>query len=85
MKNLVKTKVEVRSFNIDWLLNDRKNFLQFSVVLAKCKTQQIYQTDFMTVLVEEFWAENFDQIFKLCFMPWLFYMICTLYFFASVL
>ena len=39
VKNLVKTKVEVRSFNIDWLLNDRKNFLQFSVVLAKCKTQ----------------------------------------------
>lgn len=39
----------------------------------------------MTVLVEEFWERNYKRILWRCFVPWMFYMICTVQYFSVVL
>ena len=46
--------------NIDWLLADENNFVNFVYILVKNKSEKIYQTELVDVLLEEFWDDNFD-------------------------
>lgn len=82
---LTQQQVEVKVLNLDWLLKDAKNFLDFSFLLKRSQNKRIFQTEFLQQLVQEFWDESFYKILYRIFMPWLLYMICALYFFATQL
>lgn len=84
-QELTQQQVEVRVLNIEWLLKDVQNFLHFSVLLKRSQNKRIFQTEFLQQLVQEFWDDYFYRILNRNFLPWILYMICTLYFFATQL
>ena len=84
-KNLSKTQVEVQLLNIDWLLADKNNFVNFVSILVKNKNDKIYQTELVNTLLEEFWDANFFAILTRCMLPWVCYALCCMYFFMTVL
>ena len=82
--SLQKVGVQVSMYTVGWILKNRKNFLEFSRVLKECKNPQIYQTEFIHALVDEFWESNQETLFKWFFYPWLSYMLSSFYFFCTV-
>ena len=71
--------------NLDWLLKDRKNFVNFVNILGSSSSDQIYTTELISTLLAEFWEENYRKILWKCLVPWMGYGICTLTFFATAL
>lgn len=49
--NLNKTQVEVRMLNIDWLLADRQNFVNFVYKLKDASSDKIYETELLDTLL----------------------------------
>ena len=84
-KDLSKTQVEVQLLNIDWLLAEKNNFVNFVSILVKNKNDKIYQTELVNTLLEEFWDANFYEILGRCMLPWVCYALCCMYFFMTVL
>ena len=72
-------------FNTDWLLRDKRNFMEFSHYLSEIKNERVYQTEIMKVLLNEFYGQYFDKIWWRCFLPWVVYGVFSCYFFATVL
>ena len=77
--------MQVRLLNIDWLLADKNNFVNFVYILVKNKSEKIYQTELVDVLLEEFWDDNFESILTRCMVPWACYALCCMYFYMTVL
>lgn len=82
---LNKTQVEVRIANIDWLLADKQSFVNFVYILKQQKSEKIYQTELLDILLDEFWEDNFNKIFWKILIPWACWMLCTMYFYMTVL
>ena len=49
------TPVEVTVLDIGWLLSNCQSFLTFSITLQATKGLGIYQSEFLKVLVDQFW------------------------------
>ena len=45
-------------YTVDWIIKNRRNFLEFSRVLKESKNPRIYQTEFIHALVDEFWESD---------------------------
>ena len=58
-KEFTKAQVEVRQLNLDWLLSDKKNFVNFVNILQTTSSEQIYDTELIGTLLDEFWEENY--------------------------
>ena len=71
--------------NIDWLLANRRGFVNFVRILKGQKSEKIYQTELLEILLEEFWDANFDKILWRILVPWACYMLCTMYFYMTIL
>ena len=71
--------VEVSMFSVLFVLQDKKNFLEFSRVLSESQNPRVYELDFIHALVDEFWEENQDKLIRKFFMPWLFYLLSCFY------
>ena len=41
--------------NIDWLLADKENFVNFVYILKNSSSDKIYQTELLDTLLNEFW------------------------------
>ena len=73
--DMTKQQVEVTMLNIDWLLTDNCNFVDFVRIIKDSSSEQIYQTELLNTLLEEFWEEYFEEIFFRVFMPWGMYLL----------
>lgn len=71
--------------NIDWMLADGKNFVNFVRVLKTSNSEQIYQVEVINVLLNEFWEENFLKIFWKVLVPWAIFMLCSTWYFMTIL
>ena len=80
-----KQQVDVTMVNINWLLADGHNFVDFVRILKDASSEQIYQAELLNILLEEFWEENFQQIFFKILVPWACYMMCMTWFYMTVL
>lgn len=80
-----RTKVTVSMFLTFWLLRDGKEFRNFCNILNKINCDRFYLTEFMKVLVQEYWAANFDLLIRRAFLPWLVYFVSLLLFTMTVL
>jgi len=70
---------------IDWMLADYKNFVNFVRVLKSSNSEQIYEIEIIKVLLNEFWDENFLKIFWKVLVPWAIFMLCSTWYFMSIL
>ena len=52
LDNLKKSQVEVTMLDIDWLLFNKSDFMEFSKNISETKNHKIYQTEFMKTLVD---------------------------------
>ena len=71
--------------NIDWMLADLKNFVDFVRVLKSSTSEQVYQLGIINVLLNEFWDENFKKIFWRVLIPWAIFMLCCTWYFMTIL
>ena len=71
--------------NLSWLLNNRKNFVNFVTILGETSSNQIYETELISTLLSEFWEENYTKILTRCLLPWLAYGLCLLAFLTMAL
>ena len=74
------TQVEVRMLNLSWLFKDQKNFIDFVRVVSNLKTDAIYSTELLHILLNAFWDENKQRISRICFFPYLGYFFSALLF-----
>ena len=75
----------MRLLDLTWLLANCKNFVNFVNILGDSSSEQIYTTELISTLLDEFWEENYKKILWKCLVPWVVYAGCTLSFFASAL
>ena len=52
---MTKAQVEVRMLNLDWLLSNCESFVDFVGNLQTNKSEQIYDTELISTLLDEFW------------------------------
>ena len=83
--DLQKTQVEVVMLNIGWLTANRKTFVDFVKTLRKSKTDKIYSTEIIEVLLNEFWEENYQIILYYLMTPWAVYILTMTYYYMSIL
>lgn len=72
----------MRILDISWMLKDRMNFVNFTGTLDEASNDDIYETEFISALLKEFWDQNFDIILWKCFIPWCGYAFCAMFFFV---
>lgn len=84
-KEMTKAQVDVRLLNLSWLLADRKNFINFVGTLDDAQNDQIFTTELINTLLDNFWEENFDKILMKCLLPWVAYAFCVMWFFVQSL
>ena len=51
----MNTKVTIKVMNLRWLLNRNKNFMDFVPILNTYNRDNLYKTEFMKSLTDEFW------------------------------
>ena len=71
--------------DIQWLLRGNKSFLDFVPDLESSKLDKLFQTDFMRSLTHEYWTSYQRKIIYKALIPWMFFSICSLCYFAEVL
>ena len=81
----VNKQVEVKIMEIQWLLRDSKNFLDFVPDLESSKLDKLFQTDFMRSLTHEYWTFYQRKIIYKALIPWILYSVLSLIYFAEVL
>ena len=84
-KDFTKAQVEVRLLDLTWLLSDRRNFINFVGTLEDASSDQIYNTELLSTLLDNFWEENFTTILNYCLLPWALYAFTTMWFFVQSL
>lgn len=67
---------------LNWLLSERKNFVDFVGILGDASSNQIYDTELISTLLDEFWNENYMKILTRALLPWLAYAVSVLFFFS---
>ena len=83
--DIQKQQVDVRILDISWMLKDRMNFVNFTETLNQASNDDIYETQFISALLMEFWDQNYSIIFWKCFIPWCGYALCAMGFFVQAL
>lgn len=72
----------MRLLDLSWLLSDRKNFIHFVSTLESASNDQIYNTELISTLLDNFWEENYEKILWKCLIPWVIYAFTTMWFFV---
>ena len=80
-----KAQVDVRLLDLSWLLADRKNFIHFVGTLKDASNDQIFTTELISTLLDNFWEENFSKILWKCLLPWTGYAFAIMWFFVQSL
>ena len=75
----------MRLLDLNWLLADRKNFIHFVGTLDDASNDQIFNTELISTLLDNFWEENFSKILYKCLLPWAGYAFCVMWFFVQSL
>ena len=84
-ESFTKAQVEVRILDLSWMLRGKKDFVEFVKILGESGNEQIYTTELVNTLLDEFWMDNYYKILYRCMFPWMIYAVCALFFFASAL
>ena len=78
------TPVKVFMLDIGWLYTDKKVFLDFVDILKNVRDKNVFMTDLTKVLLDIFWSENKWRIFWTIFMPYVAYLVLTIYYMVGV-
>ena len=70
--------VKVTLLDLGWLYADGLNFLSFVNILNDINDKELYMTDFTKTLLDIFWDQHKSYIFKLVFIPYVLYLLCTI-------
>ena len=81
--SLLKT-VTAKVLNIGWMFKNCSNFLQLAPML-KGQPDQLYETEFIKFIFEEFWDEEQTRIIKWQLTPYLLYLVVSLLNFNMIL
>ena len=76
--------VKVTLLDLGWLYADGLNFLSFVNILNDINDKELYMTDFTKTLLDIFWDQHKSYIFKLVFIPYVLYLLCTIYYMIKV-
>jgi len=71
--------------DLSWMLGNGKNFVHFTKTLEDSSSEAIYETEFIDILVEEFWNENYEKILYRCLIPWFSYAFLAQTYFINAL
>ena len=83
--------VEVEMLRTNWIFRDRevgdtKDLKKFINALADTDSDEMYTTDFMIMVVNEFWSLYQVAIIVACFLPYLFvFFPVTIYYFTFIM
>lgn len=84
-----KMLVDVSMLRTNWIFRSREdsqgehqNFDAFIETLAQSDSDQMYSTQFMIMIVDEFWSLYQTSIFCTCFLPFVIYCYSTLRLFS---
>ena len=84
-RKVVNTKVKIKIMNLRWLMNRRKGFMDFVPILNTYNKDNLYKTDFMKSLTSEFWMDYLKRIIYQTLIPWIFFTILSVIYFAHAL
>lgn len=73
---------------IDWIFapcngKTQVGFADFVVALAQAPHESLFSTDLIETLVDHFWSRYYIAVILKCFLPFLIYMVCTLYYISN--
>ena len=71
--------------DLTWLFAKENDFIDFVGVVNKSENLLIYQSDFITALVSEFWDEHYMKLFWRVFVPHIAYMALIHFYLMAVL
>ena len=71
------TPVSVRRLDLSWFYSDRKNFYSLARSLQN-QTSRFYTSEFVTYLLELFWAQSKRTILIRHFLPYLMFVIFSI-------
>ena len=81
----ITVKVTVKIIEIQWLLRGFKNFLDFAPILESYEKENLFQTEFMRALTNEYWVNYQKQIILWTLLPWIAFSLSSLAYFAKYL
>ena len=76
--------VKIRRMNIDWLLRDKKNIVGLAGAFEG-QPDNFYATEFVNNILEEFWRSNQKKIIRRQFVPYLCYLLTSVFFMSMAL
>ena len=80
-EDMQETEVKVQMLDLGWLYADNMNFNQFASFLGN---KTIIMTDFSRVMLDSFWSVYKDKIFRFIFVPYIMYLLLTIYYMTEV-
>ena len=84
-KKVINTKVTVKIMDIRWIIKGGMDFLDFLPILEKFKRDNLFQTEFMKSLTNEYWMDYLKKIILRTLIPWIAYSVLSLVYFARTL
>ena len=76
--------ITVRVLNLEWFYRDKKNFSAFTTLFDGLPNQ-VYSSEFLTCLLDQFWEKEKDKILKRRFVPYLLFLIFSTTFMYAAL
>ena len=65
--------------NVEWLYRDRHNFVSFATLLEELPSS-VYASEFIEVLLDQFWSEQQKKIVRWQFYPYIVYAFVAIFF-----
>lgn len=75
----VTQTIKVKMINVDWLYRDKHNFVSFATLLEELPST-VYASEFIEVLLDQFWSEQQTRIKRWQFYPYLIYAFVAIWF-----
>ena len=81
-QKVINAKVSVKVMDIKWLIKGGKEFLDFVPILEKFERDNLFQTEFIKSLTNEYWMDYKKKIILRTLIPWVAYSVLSLVYFA---
>ena len=83
--DVAATKVRTYIIDLGWLLADTKGFLDLVPNLEQYKDDNLFQTEFIKSVTNEFWSQYQKSIIVKTLLPWLLYLVVSNVYFVYTL
>lgn len=81
----INKKVTVKIISLHWLLKHGKNFLDFAQILQEYDKNNLFRTDLVRAMTNEYWTYYLRKIIVRTFLPWVAFSLTSLAYFAVYL